>query len=97
MRLCWSDTGWLSMLKDVSACSPRGWNVPLESAATPGDVSVSNELSPLLTLSLGSVSSSDRSTCVDGVSATSLMVPRTDTCSCTCESDNMTSIAPGSV
>jgi transposase InsO family protein len=41
------------MLNDVSACSPRGWKLPFESAATPGDVSVNNELSALLTLSLG--------------------------------------------
>src|SRR5919198_4441816 len=43
------------MLKELSACSPSGWNTPFESAATPGVVSVRSELSPLLTLSLGSV------------------------------------------
>jgi hypothetical protein len=53
IRLCWSEIGCPSMLKDVSACSPSGWNTPFESAATPGVVKVNIELNAAFTLSPG--------------------------------------------
>src|SRR5207244_6398231 len=53
IRLCWSEMGCPSMLKDVSACSPSGWHTPFESDATPGVVRVNIELNAALTLSLG--------------------------------------------
>src|ERR1700742_2423191 len=38
--LCWSVMAWPSMEKEFEAWSPRPWKRPLESAATPGEASV---------------------------------------------------------
>src|SRR5271157_4718219 len=52
--LCWSVIGWPSREKELSACSPNPWKRPLESAETPGDARVTNELSSEEELSSGS-------------------------------------------
>ncbi len=62
--LCWSVMGWPSTEKEFDAWSPRPWNRPLESAETPGDASVTSELSDEDWLSSGSLSNNCRSTSV---------------------------------
>ena len=52
--LCWSVMGWPSMLNELEAWSPRPWKRPLESAATPGEASVTRELREEDALSSGS-------------------------------------------
>src|ERR1017187_10792277 len=41
---CWSVMGWPSTEKELEAWSPMPWNRPLESAETPGEASVTREL-----------------------------------------------------
>src|ERR1700724_942819 len=48
--------GWPSTEKEFSAWSPSPWNRPLESATTPGDTSVTSELTDDDWLSSGSLS-----------------------------------------
>jgi hypothetical protein len=59
--LCWSVMAWPSTEKEFDAWSPRPWKSPLESAATPGELSVTSELTEDDSLSSGSLSIALRS------------------------------------
>src|SRR6185437_9964230 len=69
--LCWSVIGWPSTENEFSAWSPRPWNKPFESAATPGDASVTSELTDEDGLSKGSLSNNVRSMSVCAVESVS--------------------------
>src|ERR1700732_756612 len=56
--LCWSVIGWPSTENEFSAWSPSPWNRPLESAAIPGEESVTSELTEDDALSRGILSNS---------------------------------------
>src|SRR6266700_121527 len=62
--LCWSVIGWPSTEKEFEAWSPSPWKRPFESAATPGEASVTSELKEEDVLSRGNLSNSPRSTSV---------------------------------
>jgi len=59
--LCWSVIGWPSTENEFSAWSPMPWNIPFESAVTPGDARVTSELTEEDALSSGSLSIKPRS------------------------------------
>ena len=72
--LCWSVMDWPSTEKELEAWSPRPWKRPLESAATPGVVSVTSELSVDDALSSGTLLNRSRSTSMWKVGSSSIEV-----------------------
>src|SRR3984957_16869902 len=62
--LCWSVIGWPSIENELEAWAPSPWKRPFESAATPGEVSVTRELRDDDGLSSGTFWKRSRSTSV---------------------------------
>jgi len=66
---------WPSTENEFDAWSPSPWNSPLESAATPGVVDVTRELSDDDSLSMGTLMNMSRSTSVWNVGSVSTRSP----------------------
>ena len=77
--LCWSVIACPSTENELDAWSPRPWNRPFESAATPGLVSVTSELREEDWLSSGTVMNMSRSTSVWKVGSFSMRSPPAST------------------
>src|ERR1700722_1136686 len=73
--LCWSVIGCPSIEKEFDAWSPSPWKRPFESAATPGEVSVTRELRDEDWLSSGTLWKRPRSTSVWNVESSSTRSP----------------------